>query len=146
MRLRPYVDTPVLVGYEKTINSLVRWYFSRDHIVGQGKDYYFIFDEITNTLQYFNSQGEWEKAVKLKQLEPFYTRWCTISDSPDSFVLAIVLSSFTTVPIFLIVLCVIIWMTYTKTIIWTKKTWFVFLATVLALSFLLLCRLNIHSF
>ena len=46
----PYSKTPVLVGWDDTINLLDKWCFYHNHIVGHGADYFFIFNEATENL------------------------------------------------------------------------------------------------
>ena len=141
----PYDSTPVLIGYEDTIKLLDRWYFYHDHIVGEGKDYFFIFNELTNDLNYFRDEKDWRIAIEQKDLMPFYTRWCDISDAPESFIAMLMLSSFITVPLFLILVFLVVGFSYVNVIVWNRRTWTFTLCLLTIIILLLAYTLNIHS-
>lgn len=77
----PYSDeeTPVLIGQD-SLKNLQRWYFYRGFVVGEGKNYWFIFNEKTEIVQVFHSKEKWEIEINKKNLKPHFTRWLTLAD------------------------------------------------------------------
>ena len=60
------------------LDSLTRWYFYKNHIVGtisNGK--YFVVDEINLSVKKFENQAAWEIYLDTYKLSPpVWTRWC----------------------------------------------------------------------
>lgn len=138
----PYKETPVLIGYENKIKSLKEWYFYKGHIVGKGQSYYFIFNEYKDYLQYFESETEWQSAIKQQSLSPFYIRWLDITDSIDNLFLIILFAS----PILIIFLIVVIWTVVDYRLWRNKKALKIAVYVFLSLTFLIVYRLNVQSY
>ena len=65
---------------QKCVDHIERWYFFRNHIVGNywqdSVQQYFIFNETDCTCQTFNNEQDFEKSRVAQKLEPFFwTRW-----------------------------------------------------------------------
>jgi hypothetical protein len=148
----PYTDEqlPVL----STTNSLLKdtarpplfnvtkFYFYRNHVVGIAKDYFFIFDEGLEISYIFKTREEWNKNIRTKKLNPVFTQWLDLTDTPFLFttpryviiILLIVTCSLILFPIFTLL---------------TKKKLHCMHYTLLVASMITMavtCLLNIYSF
>lgn len=82
----PYSRTPVLVGQENKIYNIDKFYFFKNHIIGYGPGYYFIFNEATGQTSLFHAQSQWQHSIKARDLKPvLYTNWLSIADAPENF-------------------------------------------------------------
>ncbi len=82
----PYKQPPVLVGQEDKIHSLEAFYFYRNHIIGYGPGYYFIFNEENGQTDLFRAQSQWQQSIRARDLRPvLYTNWLSIADAPENF-------------------------------------------------------------
>lgn len=128
-------QTPILIGFEK-LEKLDKWYFYRNHVIGFGNNYYFIFNESTLSIQYFKDVKQWHNAIIKQRLKPIiYTRWLNLSDSPEEFKFAIVVIAILAFPFALIVVIILSFLHYRRIIIWGKNSfrilWLCFLLFVL---------------
>jgi len=142
----PYPEVPVLVGWEDTLNNLETWYFYRNHIVGIGEGYYFIFNEMTEEYSLFTDEILWNNAIARKNLKPFYTVWLTMQDSPESFYFLLFLNSFLLLPFALMIIAVVIFLSIKRVLIWDKTTWLVTLGICSLIALFFFFSLNVHSF
>ena len=66
-------------GFVHQIAGLSRWYFYKDHIIGEynnGGKYYFIVDEDDGHVDTFHTRQEWQKYISDNSLNPsMWTRW-----------------------------------------------------------------------
>jgi hypothetical protein len=68
----------ILAKNNQRINNITRWYFYRNHIVGQTGSDYFIVNETTGKVRRHNNSREWDKAIVQANLSPpIRTRWFT---------------------------------------------------------------------
>lgn len=105
----PYQDL-VLIGWEDSLIRIQQFYFYHNYIVGYGgyssiPDYYFIFNEETENLNYFTDKSSWQKSIDRNKLRPTYTRWFDVSYQPIPF-LAIIISILS-LPCFIILLVIL---------------------------------------
>ena len=60
----------------QTIEHIIRWYFYKDHIIGQTSTDYFIANEPTGEVKRFSGLHEWNRAIAQSELSPaIWTRW-----------------------------------------------------------------------
>ena len=140
----PYPETPVLVGFESSIKNLQEWYFYKNHIVGYGKGYYFIFNEVTGDLQYFKNKDTWEQAITNQNIKPFFTRWLNISDSIEALYAIIFLGMFIWIPLILIIAIGIF--IYFHVTGFNKRKLIVAGFLLFIIAIVILYHVNIHSF
>ncbi|MFD0997929.1 hypothetical protein ACFQ21_01385 [Ohtaekwangia kribbensis] len=140
----PYSETPVLIGFESSIKNLKEWYFYKNHIIGFGKNYYFIFNETTNQPQLFQDKETWRQAIAQQQLKPFFTRWLDISDSIEARYTIIVLGMFIWIPIVLIIgIGSFIFFYVTG---FNKRRAIAGVLTLFTIAVVMLYLINVHSF
>ncbi len=132
--------------YPDKLTQLEKWYFYHNTIVGKGKNYYFIFDEGKEQLQLFDHQEQWQRALEKQQLKPFFTRWLDLSDSPDSFLFFLFLTSFVSVPFVFLLFVVLLFLTIKKKIAWNKKALFVSSGIIVFIALSVLSALYVQSF
>ena len=140
----PYTDPPVLVGFESSLKNLEKWYFYKKHIVGYGKGYYFIFNEVTTNLQHFENKSTWEEAILNQNLKPSFTRWLEISDSIEALYAIIFLGAFIWIPLILIIFISVI--TYFYVTKFSKRKLIIAGLLLLTTAIGILYRINVHSF
>jgi hypothetical protein len=140
----PYTETPVLIGFESSIKNLERWYFYKNHIIGSGKKYYFIFNETTKHLQLFQDEETWQHAIVQQHLAPFFTRWLNISDSIEALYTTLVLGMFIWIPLILIIGTGCFMFFYITGL--NKRKVVVSLLLLFAVTIIVIYRINIYSF
>lgn len=140
----PYSETPVLVGFESSIKKLDTWYFYKNHIIGFGKNYYFIFNETTNSLQLFQDGETWQHAIAQQHLTPFFTRWLDISDSIEALYTILVLGMFIWIPLILIIGTACFMFFYITGL--SKRKVVISLLLLFTVTIIFIYRINIYSF
>lgn len=140
----PYLETPVLIGFESSVKKLKKWYFYRNYIIGYGKDYYFILNEGTEKLQLFKKKVNWQQAISNQNLKPFFTRWLDISDSTEAIYAVIILGMFIWIPLVL-VFCIGCFIFFYATG-FDKRKFIIGALFLFTMAITLLYRINIHSF
>jgi hypothetical protein len=88
----PYTDDqlPVLstnkgIRHNEPLYNVAKFYFYKNHVIGTGKNYFFVFDELTETVQTFKNKLDWKKYISTHTLNPLVTQWLDISDTPFFF-------------------------------------------------------------
>lgn len=140
----PYTETPVLTGYDSSVKNLREWYFYKNHIIGYGDGYYFIFDEARDKLQVFKDKADWEQAILSQHLKPVFIRWLDISDSIEAFYAAIVYGMIIWIPLIFVIGIAGFMFFYVKG--FNKRKLIVVGLLLLSVIMALLYRTNIHSF
>ncbi|RZJ68235.1 MAG: hypothetical protein EOO50_02110 [Flavobacterium sp.] len=143
----PYPDaqTPILIGFDK-LERLEKWYFYRDHIIGKGTGYYFVFDEKSEEYKTFKNESDWKKVIEDQNLEPIVTRWFDLSDSPQDWFFLLVITAVFTVPIIIAILIVIGILFLRKKILWARRLLFFTAAVLLIFSLFTLRVTFLESF
>lgn len=140
-------QTPVLIGHEKRLHNLEEFYFYKNHIIGYGKEYYFVFNENTEQTDLFQTEREWKQIVSEKGLKPaIYTNWLDISDSPATFLLIAFLWGMIAAPILLLILIVVMIELIRRRISVSRRFIFRTGSVLLILAFLIGCQINTYSF
>jgi hypothetical protein len=58
------------------VHNIKKWYYYKNHIIGESAEYYFVFNELTKELRCFALEQEWELFLGKRYLTPkIWTRW-----------------------------------------------------------------------
>lgn len=102
--LNPSDSDPSIIGFEKNIPRIKKFYFYKNHIVGYTDNLFFIFNEGNENLEIFRDKSAWKEKIKAHHLNPFITRWLEVSDAPSEYALMLVMGFHISIPlIFLVV-------------------------------------------
>jgi hypothetical protein len=139
-------QTPVLVGQEDKLHNIEAFYFYKQHIIGYGPGYYFIFDEPVGRVALFNAKSQWQQAIVAKNLNPvLYTNWLEADDSPETFLLIVFLWGILASPFILLILVIVAIGLVRRRISVSRRFLFRTCSVVLILALLAAGQLNIYS-
>ena len=142
----PYDQTPVLVGHEDKIHKIEKFYFYKNHIIGYGPDYFFIFNEVTNQADLFGVESQWQQSITAKNLKPvLYTNWLNVTDSPETFLLITYFWSMMASPLLLPILMIAAVQLLRRKIVVSGRFLFRAFSVMVILALLAGSQVNIYS-